>query len=118
MRHCSPATPHEKRHCGDGRRAGVGPEPRPDLRVGARRPSRYTLCVPSVADELRRLTAGQVLALTPDERIDLALSLGDADARLFIDASGLPLELASRRLRAARHVGRQRSVAALPLAER
>lgn len=79
--------------------------------------SRYTLCVSSIAHELRRLTATQVLALTPDERIDLALALGDADARLFIDASGLPHDLASRRLRAARHIGRQRSVAALPLAE-
>ena len=55
--------------------------------------------------------------MTPDERIDLALALGDADARLFIDASGLSAESASRRLRAARQVGRQRSVAALPLAE-
>jgi hypothetical protein len=73
--------------------------------------------VSSIANELRRLTARQVLALTPDERIDLALALGDDDARLFIDASGLPAELASRRLRAARQVGRQRSVAAVPLAE-
>jgi len=79
--------------------------------------ARYTLCVSSIATELRRLTARQVLALTPDERIDLALALGDDDARLFIDASGLPVELASRRLRAARQVGRQRSVAAVPLAE-
>jgi hypothetical protein len=73
--------------------------------------------VSSIADELRRLTVRQVLAMTADERIDLALALGDADARLFIDASGLSAESPSRRLRAARQVGRQRSVAAVPLAE-
>lgn len=65
----------------------------------------------SVADDLRRETIARVLALPPDERIHLALALGDDDLALFVQASGLDPDQARRRLRNARSHGRVSSVA-------
>ena len=60
----------------------------------------------SVADALRARTVTQVLAMSPGERIALALSLGDDDLELFIRASGLDAATAVKRLRAGRRHGR------------
>jgi hypothetical protein len=61
----------------------------------------------SVADELRRDTAARVAQLSVQERIELALSLGDADLDLYIRASGKNHDEALRDLRAQR--ARQRT---------
>lgn len=56
----------------------------------------------SVADDLRRDTAARVGQLSVQERIALALSLGDADLDLYIKASGKHRHEALRDLRAQR----------------
>ena len=66
----------------------------------------YTDWMRSVADALRARTITQVLAMSPGERIALALSLGDDDLELFIRASGLDRGEALGRLRAGRRHGR------------
>jgi hypothetical protein len=65
----------------------------------------------SVADDFRQRTVERVLALSIDERIALALSLGDDDRRLFMRFTGTGAADATRHLRAARTRGRQPSVA-------
>jgi hypothetical protein len=65
----------------------------------------------SVADDLRRRTRADVLALPTAARVDLALSLGDDDLDLFVGTSGLDRDVARRRLCAQRQVGRVPSVA-------
>lgn len=69
--------------------------------------------MPSVADELRRRTRDQVLALPPEARIELALTLGDADLEMFERSSSLARDEARRQLRARRSRGRTPSVANL-----
>jgi hypothetical protein len=66
----------------------------------------------SVADALRARTIAQVLAMSPGERIALALSLGDDDLELFVRTSGLERAEALERLRARRRHGRTPSRAA------
>ena len=56
----------------------------------------------SVADELRRDTAVRLAQLSVQERIELPLSLGDADLDLYIRASGKNYDQALRDLRAQR----------------
>jgi hypothetical protein len=63
----------------------------------------------SVADVLRQRTREDARRLTPGERIALALSLGDGDARLFAAARGVSVDEARRLLRARRQHGRRRS---------
>lgn len=64
----------------------------------------------SVADDLRRRTLAQVLALPMAARVELALSLGDDDLDLFMRVNGLDRDEARRRLRAQRQCGRLPSV--------
>jgi len=66
----------------------------------------------SIADALRGRTMDQVLALPVQERIALALALGDDDLALFVRTSGLDLETARRRLRSQRQHGRVPSACA------
>lgn len=66
----------------------------------------------SVADYVRERTTAAVLALSPEERIELAFTLGEADLELFVRASGLSRESALAQLRAARRTGRLPSQAA------
>jgi hypothetical protein len=65
----------------------------------------------SVADHLRAEDRDAVLALTPDERVRLALALGERDLEAFRLAHEPPLsrEEAVRRLERARQRGRRPS---------
>jgi len=65
----------------------------------------------SVADEARARTHARVAALSPRERVGLALALGDDDLALFLRSSGVPGADALRRLRALRARDRRPSVA-------
>jgi len=60
----------------------------------------------AVAAELRRLTIERILALSPAERIALALHLGDDDLALFARVQNIPHSEALRRLRQTRQRGR------------
>lgn len=60
----------------------------------------------SVADELRTRTTAAVLQLPVQARIDLALSLGEADLDLYVRTSGLDRATALAQLRAQRSRGR------------
>jgi hypothetical protein len=64
----------------------------------------------SVADDLRRRTAEQVIALPVAARIELALSLGDEDLALYAGHAALGADVARRRLQAQRSRGRVPSV--------
>ena len=66
----------------------------------------------SVADQLRRDTARRVLQLPVEQRISLALALGDADLDLYARASGRPHDEARRVLRAQHGRGRLASKSA------
>lgn len=70
---------------------------------------RYTLRMRSVADGLREDTRRRVAALSPSERVALALALGEADVRLYAATNGVSRIEARRRLRAGRQVGRLKS---------
>ena len=61
----------------------------------------------SVSDELRERAAREIAALTPGERVQLALSLGEEGLRSFAAAEGLEHEVAFRRLRRQRQQGRR-----------
>ena len=65
----------------------------------------------SVADQLRRDTVERVRELTIQQRIDLALSLGDADLDLYVRTSGRRRDDALRDLRAGHARGRAASCA-------
>lgn len=56
----------------------------------------------SVRDGLRRRDREDVLRLPPEERVELALRLGERCVRIFADAQGLPVETARERILAAR----------------
>ena len=73
---------------------------------------RYTTEVISVADDLRERTRLQVLAMSPSERIALALSLGDQDLELFMRTSRLARADALKQLCAQRANGRRHHSAA------
>ena len=66
----------------------------------------------TLAAYLRDRTADDVRRLSPDERVQLALALGDDDLRLYCAASGIATEDARRRVRANRQAGRRPSGAA------
>jgi hypothetical protein len=63
----------------------------------------------SVADELRERTRREVLAMTPDERLELAFALGDADLETYRLARGLSRDEARRELERRRQLGRRTS---------
>lgn len=66
----------------------------------------------ALAEHLRQRVRNDVQRLSPDERIKLALALGDDDLRIFCEASGDTPSTASRRLAATRQVGRRVSLCA------
>jgi hypothetical protein len=68
--------------------------------------------VPSVADSLREATRAELAAMTPTERVALARALGERDLEVYRLASGLPLDVACRRLERSRQLGRRRSACA------
>jgi hypothetical protein len=66
----------------------------------------------SVADQLRDESRRRVLEMSPAARLELALRLGDEDARLFAAAHGLSEADARLALIRHRQAGRQPSAAA------
>ena len=65
-----------------------------------------------LAGFLRERALSDVQQLSESERIALALTLGDDDARMFCAASGVDIREAERRLADARKVGRRFSASA------
>lgn len=63
----------------------------------------------SVADGLRCADRATVARLSDDERIALALTLGDADVEALQQARGIDREAAVRLIRRQRQAGRQPS---------
>jgi hypothetical protein len=63
----------------------------------------------SVADDLRARTRDADARLTPAERVERALRLGDDDLQAFIARHGLSLADARRRLSRQRQLGRRPS---------
>ncbi len=59
----------------------------------------------SLRDDLRRET----LALSPAERVERALRLGDDDALIYAEAEKIPLDEAREALRLRRQLGRRPS---------
>ena len=62
----------------------------------------------SLADHHRRDDARALAALSADDRVSLALRLGDDDLEIYRHAQGLSREDALRALRRARQAGRVR----------
>lgn len=60
----------------------------------------------SVADTIRRERAAAEAAMSPAERVELALRLGDHDREIFRRAQGMSDEEALRELRRRRQLGR------------
>jgi hypothetical protein len=60
----------------------------------------------SVADDLREESRAEVRAMTPAERVALALELGERDLELYCQANGLTREEAMRLLDRRRQLGR------------
>ena len=73
---------------------------------------RYTAVMTSVADQLRSESRRRVLEMGPAVRLELALRLGDEDARLFAAAHGVSEAEARLTLIRRRQAGRQPSAAA------
>ena len=67
----------------------------------------------ALANYLRAQVKDRLARLPPEERIDLALSLGEADVRMFCAANDEQVEAARLRLRANRQIGRRPSVASI-----
>jgi hypothetical protein len=63
----------------------------------------------SVADDLKEDLARQVREMPAEERVELALRLGDEDLEAFRQTHGLTHEEALRRLRLKRQQGRRYS---------
>lgn len=75
-------------------------------RVERRRLPVYTAGMRSVADEFRERDRKAVQALSVQERIELALSLGEADLEIFCRTQGVDRATGIRLLRRRRQVGR------------
>ncbi|MFL6197109.1 MAG: hypothetical protein ACJ75H_23185 [Thermoanaerobaculia bacterium] len=60
----------------------------------------------SVADELRERDRAAIRRLSPQERIELALKLGDEDLATFCQAQGVDRETGLRILQRRRQAGR------------
>lgn len=69
-------------------------------------PWRYTRLMRSVADDLREELQEAVLLLSFEERMALALRLGERGLEMFRQASGLDREAALRELQRQRQAGR------------
>ena len=65
----------------------------------------------SVADDLRDEDLREQQNMTPGERIELALRLGERDLQLYMAANGVDRETAMEALRRAGSAGRKKSVA-------
>jgi hypothetical protein len=63
----------------------------------------------SVADNLRRELRERVLAMSPEERIDLTARLAESDLDLFCSARGIPRDEARKVLIRTRELGRRPS---------
>ena len=63
----------------------------------------------SVADVLRVKNRARLMAMTPAERVALALALGKRDREIFRAACGITTEEARRILERQRQTGRRRS---------
>lgn len=70
----------------------------------------YSGFMPSVADALRRETLMRLVALSAEERMALALWLGDEDVALYLRAHRGDPDDARAALRRARAVGRPSSL--------
>lgn len=68
----------------------------------------------ALAAHLRQRTAELVRQMEPDERIRIALALGDDDLRLYCEASGTSAEDARVQVNASRQAGRRASATAAP----
>jgi hypothetical protein len=66
----------------------------------------------SVADSLREDSRRRLALMTPEERMQLAFALGDADLALFQTAQSLTEAVARERIARSRQVGRVASCAA------
>lgn len=75
-------------------------------------PHRYTGAVSQLAAYLRHRTRLDVQKLAPEDRIALALDLGDDDLGLYCAAHSLDRSTGLRRLQGARRIGRRSSRAA------
>ena len=62
----------------------------------------------SVAERLRAADRAEVAAMSPSERVELALRLGRRDLGVYAAVNGLTLEAARARLDDARQAGRHR----------
>ena len=62
-----------------------------------------------VAEEVRDEQSADILKLTLDERLELALRLGDEAIAAYASANGVDAETARRILTKQRHAGRRRS---------
>jgi hypothetical protein len=64
----------------------------------------------SVADDVREKQAAEVRAMTPGQRVALALKLGEEGLAIFMSAQNITSrEEAIRRLKKIRHAGRRPS---------
>lgn len=63
----------------------------------------------SVADDLRRALRERILAMSPEERIDLTARLAESDLDLFCSARRIPRDEGRRLLVRARLTGRRPS---------
>lgn len=68
----------------------------------------------SVADDLREDSRRRLALMTPDERLRIALALGDGDIALLQAGQSLTFEEARTRISRSRQTGRVPSRAACP----
>jgi hypothetical protein len=71
-----------------------------------RHPDRYTRAMESVADDLREEDLRSFEALTPSQRVELALRLGQRDIEFYMATNRCSREVAIAALRRATHGGR------------
>lgn len=77
----------------------------------------YTPRMRSVADGLRRETRRELAAMTPAERVGVALELGERDLRAYADHHGLTRKEALELFQRQRTRGRRHSRCATRLLE-
>ena len=74
----------------------------------------YTALMRSVADDLREDLRRRLALMTPEERLRIALALGDGDIALLQAGQSLTFEEARTRISRSRQTGRVPSRAACP----
>lgn len=77
---------------------------------GARPGGPYTVAMALVGDELRRDTARAIARLSPEERVALALRLGEEDVSAYAAARGTTTSEARVAFRRSRRAGRTSSL--------